>query len=120
MKRQNQIPSRHERRRTTRRMVTCALLCALAVVKSDVNGATKRAIVESYDYVLGLDLLKEEAKEENGADAELEAFVLAKIEERAAAKKEKDFAKADAIRAELLEKGVEIKDTREGVVWSLI
>ena len=31
-----------------------------------------------------------------------------------------NFELADAIRAELLEKGVEIKDTREGVVWKLI
>ena len=90
------------------------------VLKSDLNGVTKRAIVESFDYVLGFDLLKEDEKETTGADAELEAFVLAKIEERAAAKKEKNFARADEIRAELLEKGVEIKDTREGVVWSLI
>ena len=36
------------------------------------------------------------------------------------AKKEKNFELADAIRAELLEKGVEIKDTREGVVWSRV
>ena len=35
-------------------------------------------------------------------------------------KKEKDFAKADAIREELLSKGVAIKDTREGVVWELV
>ena len=34
--------------------------------------------------------------------------------------KEKDFAKADAIRDELLAKGVRIKDTREGVVWELV
>lgn len=34
--------------------------------------------------------------------------------------KEKDFAKADAIRQELLEKGIEIKDTREGTVWNLL
>ena len=52
-----------------------------------------------------------------GVDAELEAFVLAKIEERAAAKKAKDFALADAIRNELLEKGIVLKDTREGVKW---
>ena len=44
----------------------------------------------------------------------------AKIAERAEAKKAKDFAKADAIRAELLEKGIQIKDTREGVVWEKI
>lgn len=54
------------------------------------------------------------------ADDELTAFVEAKIEERQAAKKEKDFAKADAIRDELLAKGVRIKDTREGVVWELV
>ena len=42
---------------------------------------------------------------------------MAKIEERKAAKKAKDFATADAIRDELLAKGVVIKDTREGVVW---
>ncbi len=88
------------------------------VLKSDVNDATKRAVIESYDYVLGLDLLKEEVKEQAaGVDAELEAYVLGKIEERKAAKKAKDFALADAIRNELLEHGIVIKDTREGVVW---
>ena len=35
-------------------------------------------------------------------------------------KKAKDFATADAIREELLSKGVEIKDTREGVKWQLV
>ena len=87
------------------------------VLKADLNGATKRAIIASYDEVLGLDLLKAEEKEDAGVDAELEAFVLAKIEERAVAKKEKNFAFADAIRDELLEKGIVIKDTREGVQW---
>ena len=88
------------------------------VLKSELNGATKRAIIESYDYVLSLDLLKQETAEEtNGVDAELEAYVLAKIEERKAAKKAKDFALADAIRNELLEQGIVLKDTREGVKW---
>ena len=90
------------------------------VLKAELNDATKRAIIGSYDEVLGLDLLKEEVAAEPAVDAELEAYVLAKIEERKAAKKEKNFELADAIRAELLEKGVEIKDTREGVVWKLI
>ncbi len=40
------------------------------------------------------------------------------IAKRADAKKAKDFALADAIRAELLEKGVVIEDTRAGVRWS--
>ncbi len=90
------------------------------VLKAELNDATKRAVIGSFDEVLGLDLLKEEAAAEPAVDAELEAYVLAKIEERKAAKKEKNFELADAIRAELLEKGVEIKDTREGVVWKLI
>ncbi len=90
------------------------------VLKAELNDATKRAIIGSFDEVLGLDLLKEEVAAEPTVDAELEAYVLAKIEERKAAKKEKNFELADAIRAELLEKGVEIKDTREGVVWKLV
>ena len=46
--------------------------------------------------------------------------MLAKIEERKAAKKEKDFERADAIRDELLAKGIRIKDTREGTVWESV
>ena len=89
------------------------------MLKDDMSDATKFALAESFDQVLSLDLTTAHAAKEadNGVDAELEAFVLAKIEERKAAKKEKDFAKADAIRAELLEKGIVIEDTREGVKW---
>ncbi len=90
------------------------------VLKTDLSGATKRAIVASYDEVLGLELLKEAVAENSDVDAELEAYVLGKIEERKAAKKEKNFALADAIRDELLEKGIAIKDTREGVVWERV
>jgi len=88
------------------------------VLRDDMNDATKKALIESFDEVLSLDLTV--AEEVAAVDAELEAFVLAKIEERKAAKKEKDFARADAIRAELLEKGVQIKDTREGTMWEMI
>lgn len=52
-------------------------------------------------------------KEEEMLDADIEAL----IAERTAAKKAKDFAKADAIRNELLEKGIILEDTREGVKW---
>ncbi len=102
-----------------------ALTIIYDVLKADMNDATKRKLIEDFDYVLSLNLLNaaaagEEKAEESGVSAELEAFILAKIEERKAAKKAKDFALADAIRAELLEKGVEIKDTREGVVWNLV
>lgn len=46
-------------------------------------------------------------------DADIEAL----IEERQAARKAKDFARADEIRNELLEKGIILEDTREGVKW---
>lgn len=93
------------------------------VLKLETSDATKKALIASYDEVLSLDLLKaalEQTESATGVDAEMEAYILAKIEERKEAKKAKDFAKADAIRAELLEKKIEIKDTREGVVWTVI
>ncbi len=42
------------------------------------------------------------------------------IEDRKTAKKDKDFARADAIRQELLDAGVEIQDTREGTRWQRV
>ena len=42
------------------------------------------------------------------------------IAERQAARKAKDFARADEIRGLLLDKGIELKDTREGVKWKRI
>lgn len=88
------------------------------LLKEDMNDATKLALVKSFDTVLSLNLFSGAAKEKDGGvDAELEQFVLEKIEERREAKKAKDFARADAIREELLARGIAIKDTREGVVW---
>jgi cysteinyl-tRNA synthetase len=89
------------------------------MLKDDMNDATKYALAESFDKVLSLDLTTAHAAKEagNSVDAELESYVLSKIEERKAAKKEKDFASADAIRNELLEKGIVLEDTREGVKW---
>lgn len=48
----------------------------------------------------------------------LDTAIEALIEERQQARKEKNFARADEIRDELLEKGIVLKDTREGVKWS--
>ena len=52
-------------------------------------------------------------KKEEILDSDIEAL----IEERQAARKAKNFARADEIRGLLLEKGIELKDTREGVKW---
>ena len=53
-------------------------------------------------------------KKEELLDEEIQAL----IDERQAARKNKDFARADEIRNLLLEKGITLKDTREGVKWS--
>lgn len=84
---------------------------------TEVNDVTKREIILQFDSVLSLNLLQE--SEEKQVDEELTAFVEAKLQERKAAKKEKNFALADAIREELAAKGVTIKDTREGTIWSV-
>ena len=49
-------------------------------------------------------------------DSDIEAL----IEERQAARKAKNFARADEIRDELLAKGIVLEDTREGVKWKSI
>ena len=49
-------------------------------------------------------------------DADIEAL----IEELTKARKEKNYKRADEIRDELLEKGIVLKDTREGVQWKRV
>ena len=91
------------------------------VLRSDINDVTKLELIKSFDEVLSLDLLKDHGNDkESSVDSELKEYILAKIEERKSAKKEKDFAKADAIRDELAAKGIQIKDTREGTVWEIV
>ncbi|MDE7435696.1 MAG: cysteine--tRNA ligase [Lachnospiraceae bacterium] len=95
-----------------------ALTMVYEVLKADISDKTKLELLKSFDEVLSLDLTAGELQDDDsGVDAELETYILAKIEERKAAKKAKDFARADAIRAELLEKGIVLEDTREGVKW---
>ena len=104
-----------------------ALTVLYDALKADTNDATKRAAVAMFDKVLSLGLLEEAAKlndkKESGASAEVDeqllTFIEAKLAERKEAKKAKDFARADAIRDELLAKGIAIKDTREGTVWDV-
>ncbi|MBP5495304.1 MAG: cysteine--tRNA ligase [Lachnospiraceae bacterium] len=97
-----------------------AITIVYDALKADTNDATKKALMGSFDKVLSLGLLNGPAVKEENADSELESFVNAKIEERKEAKKAKDFAKADAIRAELLAMGIALEDTREGVKWKRV
>jgi cysteinyl-tRNA synthetase len=56
---------------------------------------------------------------ERSADADLTTWVEGQLTERAAAKKRRDFAAADAIRAELASRGVVVEDTPAGPKWRL-
>ena len=95
-----------------------ALTVVYDLLKADMNDATKRVLLEDFDRVLSLNLLTASVEEEaGGVDAELEAKILAMIEERKEAKKAKNFARADEIRNELLQMGIILEDTREGVKW---
>jgi len=52
-----------------------------------------------------------------GTDSGDDARIQALIDERASAKKSRDFARADAIRAQLAEEGIVLEDTAQGVRW---
>ena len=100
------------------------------VLKAKTNAATKLAALADFDRVLCVGLIEaaqriieQEKKDAEEAAARLAsdpfaAYVESMIAERTAAKKAKDFARADAIRAELLEKGVTLVDTSQGTKWS--
>lgn len=103
------------------------------VLKASVNDVTKLKILESFDSVLGLELLEQAAKlrEESKnltkqtandytvtgeGDVEIDALVL----RRGEAKKAKNFAEADRIRDELKAQGIEIMDVPGGANWKRI
>ena len=81
---------------------------------NNVNDKTKKLLVESFDKVLSLDLFKEEV-----VDTELDSYIKEMIEKRSTAKKNKDYSEADKIRKELLDKGIELIDTREGTTYKI-
>ena len=86
-----------------------------------LSGATKRAIAADFDTVLSLNLVREVPKQEEPAAPVIDPadmWIVEKIEERAAAKKAKNYALADAIRAELLEKGITLVDTKQGTTFT--
>ncbi len=85
------------------------------VLKADTNAATKLALVDDFDKVLSLgllqhaqDLLKSRQQEDIPED------IKELVEQRAQARKAKDFAKADALRDEITARGYIIEETRQG------
>ena len=100
------------------------------VLKAKTNGATKLALIADFDRVLSLDLIAkadrlreasktEDAEAAQSIDAELKAWIEGLIAERADAKKNKNYARADEIRSELSAKGVTLKDTKDGTLYTV-
>ena len=79
-----------------------------------INDATKYKLVESFDKVLSLDLLKKQ-----DIDSDKKNYIEEMINKRNDAKKNKDFNLADEIRNKLLEEGIVLKDTREGTTYEI-
>ncbi|HKD09021.1 MAG TPA: cysteine--tRNA ligase [Bryobacteraceae bacterium] len=75
------------------------------------NAAGANSVLHLFDQVF--DVLKPAEHADGISESEIESL----IAERAAAKKSRDFKRADAIRHELLEKGVILEDTKDGVRW---
>ena len=112
-------------------MAVTALYDAL---KAKTNGATKLAILDSFDQVLSLSLLEkaskareEQAKAKSAQSAggytitgEGDEAIDALVRQRYEAKKAKNFAEADRIRDELRQQGIEITDMPGGAAWKRV
>ena len=93
-----------------------ALTTLYDVIKSEVNNNTKLYLIEMFDRVLSLNLLKDDIQ---NIDDELTKYINEKIEERNKAKQDKNYELSDSIRNELLQKGIILKDTREGTIFEI-
>ena len=93
---------------------SCLTLLYDVLKDNELTDFSKLYLIEDFDKVLSLSLIEEETNEE------VDEEIMKKIEERNEAKKNKDFALADKIRDELLEKGIKLLDTREGTKYERI
>ena len=98
-----------------------AVLASLAAtarksVTADERLAAKRALLGA-GHALGLLQQKPATWFGHGADGDADARIDALVEERNAARKARDFARADAIRDELAAAGITLEDTAQGVRW---
>ncbi|MGQ9915961.1 MAG: cysteine--tRNA ligase [Bryobacteraceae bacterium] len=75
------------------------------------NRASAERLLADFDRIF--DVLRPTVQQGALTDEEVEAL----LRERTEARKQRDFARADRIRAELLEKGIVVEDTRDGVRW---
>ncbi|MFL5525882.1 MAG: cysteine--tRNA ligase [Gemmatimonadaceae bacterium] len=85
----------------------------------DRNGVDKRALEKARATFARINSVLDVIPEAVGADPELARWVEERLAARKAARAQKDFAKSDAIRAEIESRGVVIEDTPHGTKWKL-
>jgi cysteinyl-tRNA synthetase len=85
------------------------------LAESDLEAARKA--LASMDAVMGLLSV---AREDRKVDDDLEAWIVSLIAERKAARESRDFARADAIRDELAERGIVLEDSAGGTRWKRV
>ena len=88
---------------------------AADVAESDLAAARKA--LASMDEVLGFLSVAHEGRK---VDDELESWIESVIAEREAARAERDFVRADAIRDELAERGIVLEDSAGGTRWKRV
>jgi cysteinyl-tRNA synthetase len=106
-------------------------MAAVFVFLNEVNGELDRAggmilpgerdaalnALNSMDQVLGL---LELARDARAVDETTEEWIREQVQLRETARKDRDFARADAIRDELAERGVVLEDSAEGTRWKVV
>ena len=86
-----------------------ALAAVWELARSSEDNAVKKATIIECDEILGLDIGAWRPEE-----TEIPAHVRLLIDERLTARNDKDWARADALREEILELGYALEDTKKG------
>ena len=84
------------------------------VLKAEATPATKLALIKEFDKVLGIGLIEAASKPAEEEESDIPAEILDLAAQRAEARKAKNFALADELRAKIAEMGYIIEETRQG------
>jgi cysteinyl-tRNA synthetase len=86
----------------------------------DRNGVDKQALEKAREVFARINSVLDVVPEAVGPDPELERWVEGRLKARKEARAQRDFVKADSIRAEIEGRGISIEDTPHGTKWKKI
>ncbi len=92
-----------------------AITALYDVLKADINAQTKLALIDEFDKVLSLSLIKTASELDSDSEAnQIPQEVMNLVNERTQARKNKDFALADELRNKIADMGYVLEETRQG------